>query len=55
MQKMSAAQLKAQYSSRAELLRRFNAAVEEAARARRLTAEDSVAIKAAAARTTPAF
>jgi Alpha/beta hydrolase domain len=55
VRKMSAAQLKAQYSSRAELLRRFNAALEEAARTRRLTVEDSVAIKAAAARTTPAF
>src|SRR5512139_2762592 len=35
MQKMGAAQLKAQYRSRAEFLRRFNAAVDEAARARR--------------------
>jgi hypothetical protein len=55
VQKLGAVQLKAQYKTRAELLRRLNVAVDESARARRLTPEDAVAIKAAAARTTPAF
>jgi len=55
MQKLGVAQLKAQYKSRAEFLRRFNAAVDEAARARRVVAEDAVIIKAAAAKTAPAF
>lgn len=55
MQKLGAAQLKAQYKTRAEFLRRFGAAVDEAERARRLVTEDAAAIKAAAARATPAF
>jgi hypothetical protein len=55
MQKLGAAQLKAQYKTRAEYLRRFGAAVDEAVRARRVVAEDAVAIKAAAAKTAPAF
>ena len=55
MQKLGVAQLKAQYKTRAEYLRRFNSAVDEAVRARRLVTEDAPAIKAAAAKMTPAF
>jgi hypothetical protein len=55
MQKFDAAQLKALYRTRAEFLRRFNVAVDQAAVARRLTAEDAVALKLAAGRNTPAF
>jgi hypothetical protein len=54
MQKMGVAQLKAQYKNRAEYLRRFNAAVDEAVRARRVVTEDAAAIKATAAKL-PAF
>jgi hypothetical protein len=54
MQKLGAAQLKAQYKTRAEYLRLFNAAVDEAVRTRRVVAADAVALKAAAAKT-PAF
>jgi hypothetical protein len=55
MQKLGVAQLKAQYKTRAEYLRRFNAAVDEAVRARRLVAQDAPAMKAEAAKMTPAF
>ena len=55
MQKMGVAQLKAQYKTRAEYLRRFNAAVDDAVRARRVVPEDALAIKAAAAKAAPAF
>jgi hypothetical protein len=55
MRGLDAAQLKARYRSRAEFLRLFNAAVDEAARARRLVPEDAAAIKSGAARSTPAF
>jgi hypothetical protein len=55
MRKLDAATLKASYRTRAEFLRRFTAAVDEAVRARRLTPEDGAAIKAAAPRTAPAF
>jgi Alpha/beta hydrolase domain len=55
MQKLDAANLKTRYRTRLEYLRRFGAAVDDAARARRLTPEDAMAIKAAAARATPAF
>jgi len=54
MQKLGAAQLKAQYKTRAEYLRLFNAAVDEAVHTRRVVAADAVALKAAAAKT-PAF
>jgi len=55
MQKMGVALLKAQYKTRAEYLRRFNAAVDDAVRARRVVPEDALAIKAAAAKAAPAF
>ena len=55
MQPLGAGALKSQYRTRAEFIRRFGAAVDEAATARRLTPEDAAAIKAAAARTAPAF
>ena len=46
--------LKARYGNRAEYLRRFNAAVDEALRQRRVVAEDVAALKALAQRA-PAF
>jgi hypothetical protein len=55
MQKFDAAQLKALYRTRAEFLRRFNLAVDAAALARRLTAEDAAAIELATARSAPVF
>jgi len=55
MRRLDAAQLKARYRSRAEFLRLFYAAVDEAASARRLVPEDAAAIKSGAARSTPAF
>jgi hypothetical protein len=51
---MNAAALKARYGSRAEYLRRFTAAVDEALRQRRVVAEDVPALRALAQRT-PAF
>jgi len=55
MRRFDAAQLKARYRNRAEFLRLFGGVVDEAARARRLVPEDAAAIKAGAARSTPAF
>jgi len=54
-QSMAAPALKARYGSRAEYLRRFNAAVDEAQKHRRLVAEDAAAVKLQAQRTVPAF
>lgn len=54
IQPLSAAGLKARYGNRAEYLRRFNAAVDEALRQRRILAEDVGALKALAQRA-PAF
>lgn len=53
--KFDAATLKSTYRTRAEFLRRFNAAVDAAVIARRVVAQDAAAIKAAAARAAPAF
>jgi hypothetical protein len=53
-QPMTVAALKARYGSRAEYLRRYNAAVDEALRQRRVVAEDVPALKALAQRA-PAF
>ncbi len=53
-QPMSVAALKARYGSRAEYVRRYNAAVDEALRQRRVVAEDVAALKALAQRA-PAF
>jgi Alpha/beta hydrolase domain len=54
-QKLDASHLKARYRTRAEFLSRFNLAVDEFARERRLTPEDALALKATGARATPAF
>jgi len=54
-QPMTVAALKARYGSRVEYLRRFNAAVDEAQRQRRLLAEDATALKQQLQRTAPAF
>lgn len=53
--RFDAATLKQLYRSRAEYLRRFNAAVDEAAMGRLLVKEDADALKAAAVRTVPVF
>jgi hypothetical protein len=50
-----AATLKALYRDRAEYLRQFRTAVEQAVAERRLTIEDGEALKSTAARTLPAF
>jgi hypothetical protein len=55
MQRFEPAKLKALYRDRAEYLRRFNAAVDQALRGRLLVKEDADAIKAAAVRTPPVF
>jgi hypothetical protein len=54
VQPLNAAGLKARYGNRAEYLRRFNAAVDEALRQRRIVVEDVGALKALAQRA-PAF
>lgn len=55
MQRFDAAKLKSLYRTRAEYLRRFNAAVEQAVQGRRLVKEDADALKAAIARGLPVF
>jgi hypothetical protein len=55
MQRLDAPTLKARYGTRAEYLRRFGLAVDEAVKQRRVLPEDAVAMKQGAARTAPAF
>ncbi|MEO8313512.1 MAG: alpha/beta hydrolase domain-containing protein [Pseudomonadota bacterium] len=55
MPRFDAATLKQLYRSRAEYLRRFNTALEQAVTNRLLLKEDADALKAAVLRTTPAF
>lgn len=55
MQKWDAAALKTHYRNRAEYLRRLTAAIDEAQRLRRITAEDAAALKLNSARIVPAF
>jgi hypothetical protein len=55
VQRFDVARLKSLYRDRAEYLRRFNAAVDQALLDRRLVNEDAVALKASAARAAPAF
>jgi hypothetical protein len=54
-QPLTTAGLKSRYGSRAEYLRRFNAAVDEAQKQRRLLTEDAAALKLQLQRTAPAF
>ncbi|HYP78788.1 MAG TPA: alpha/beta hydrolase domain-containing protein, partial [Steroidobacteraceae bacterium] len=54
-QPLNAAALKARYRSRAEYLRRFAAAVDQAVQARRLTPEDAQSLKRGAGDTVPVF
>lgn len=55
MPRFDVATLKQLYRTRIEYLRQFNAAVDQAVAGRLLTKEDAAALKAAVARTTPAF
>jgi hypothetical protein len=55
VQRFDAARLKALYRDRAEYLKRFNAAVDQAVLARRLVKEDADALKISTARVLPAF
>ncbi|MET0282631.1 MAG: alpha/beta hydrolase domain-containing protein [Steroidobacteraceae bacterium] len=54
-QPFDAARMKALYRNRAEYVRQFNAAVDQAVQQRRLTAEDGAALKAPVVRSLPAF
>jgi hypothetical protein len=55
MQRFDVTKLTSLYRSRAEYLRRFNAAVEQAVQGRRLVKEDGDALKTAMSRGLPAF
>jgi hypothetical protein len=55
MSRFDAARLKQLYRTRAEYLRRFNTAVDQAVMDRLLVKEDAAALKATAGRNTPAF
>jgi Alpha/beta hydrolase domain len=55
MQRLDVAQLKAKYGNRAGYIKRFNAAVDQAVKDRRLTSEDAAALKSPVVRTLPTF